>query len=233
VTDLRVLGREGVPQSGVGAVALNVTVTDPTSSGYVTVWPTGSPQPVASNVNFRAGETAPNLVIVPVGAADQVSLFVFGAQSQLIVDVAGWFPGDVSAGLIRTSLPETAEPVYDNDSTFREGAIVTGGITALSSIYYEGRPGVNPSWTEYNLGRQWRTLDTTFAFDDTRSPAGSTVLFRLLVDGVEKASSSVTSGQALPVSIDVTNGLRVRFEVTRTVASATAYPAFLSPVVAQ
>src|SRR5436309_2719287 len=40
--DLLVVGRGGVPSAGVGAVALNVTVTDPTSASYVTVWPTGS-----------------------------------------------------------------------------------------------------------------------------------------------------------------------------------------------
>ena len=39
--DLSVLGRGGVPASGVGAVVLNVTATDAVSSGYLTVWPKG------------------------------------------------------------------------------------------------------------------------------------------------------------------------------------------------
>ena len=49
VLELPVLGRGGVPASGVDAVAINVTVTNPTMPSYVTVWPTGSPQPTAAN----------------------------------------------------------------------------------------------------------------------------------------------------------------------------------------
>ena len=37
-----VAGRGGVPATGVGAVALNVTATNPTANGYLTVWPTGA-----------------------------------------------------------------------------------------------------------------------------------------------------------------------------------------------
>ena len=66
--NLTVAGRGGVPATGVGAVALNVTATNPTANSYFTVWPTGQPQPNASNLNFGAGQTIPNMVIVPLGA---------------------------------------------------------------------------------------------------------------------------------------------------------------------
>ncbi|MCU1391918.1 MAG: uncharacterized protein JWM34_346, partial [Ilumatobacteraceae bacterium] len=66
-TILRVLiaGSAGVPPSGAGAVSLNVTVVDPDGPGYVTVFPCGG-QPLASNLNFVAGQTVPNAVIAPV-----------------------------------------------------------------------------------------------------------------------------------------------------------------------
>ena len=51
---------------GVTAVALNVTVTAPSSSGVLTVYPDGLARPVASNMNWVPGQTVPNLVIVPV-----------------------------------------------------------------------------------------------------------------------------------------------------------------------
>ncbi|MDA8185407.1 MAG: hypothetical protein M0035_13475, partial [Actinomycetota bacterium] len=38
---VQVAGKGGVPASGVSAVVLNVTVTDTTSGGYLTLWPTG------------------------------------------------------------------------------------------------------------------------------------------------------------------------------------------------
>ena len=89
---LQVTGQGGVPASGVGAVALNVTVTeteDPTiGGGYVTVYPCGA-RPDASNLNFVAGQTIPNSVIAPVSAAGEVCFFVCGT-AHLLADVSGY-----------------------------------------------------------------------------------------------------------------------------------------------
>ena len=73
------------------AVALNVTVTNPTVPGYVTVWPTGDPKPTASNLNYVVGQTVPNGVLVKVGTDQSVDLFASGGCPDLIVDVVGGF----------------------------------------------------------------------------------------------------------------------------------------------
>jgi len=90
-----VAGRGGVPLSGVGAVALNVTVVegeDPAvGGGYVTVYPCGT-RPDASNLNFTAGQTVPNAVIAPVSASGTVCFYVYGT-AHLLVDVSGYFTG--------------------------------------------------------------------------------------------------------------------------------------------
>ena len=65
------VGVGGVPTDGVGAVALNVTATDPTASGYLTIWPDGRNRPEASSLNFSAGQTVPNAVVSGVGAKRQ------------------------------------------------------------------------------------------------------------------------------------------------------------------
>ena len=64
---LDVTGVAGVPDDAM-AVALNVTVTQPSVDGYLTVYPCGQAPPLASNLNFERGETIPNLVITKVGA---------------------------------------------------------------------------------------------------------------------------------------------------------------------
>src|SRR2546430_72530 len=61
-----VLGGAGVPASGVSAVILNVTVTNPSAYGYITAWPHGVPRPLASNLNFRPGQTVANRAVVGV-----------------------------------------------------------------------------------------------------------------------------------------------------------------------
>ena len=73
--DLVVIGVGGIPAEGVGAVSLNVTVTEPTSSGYLVVWPAGRERPLASNLNFVPGQAVPNAVTVGVGFAGKVSIF--------------------------------------------------------------------------------------------------------------------------------------------------------------
>jgi hypothetical protein len=75
------------------AVVLNVTETDPTSSGYITAWPDGVPRPVASDLNFVPGETSPNLVVVKVGSDGSIDLFNSAGHTDLIADVVGWYDG--------------------------------------------------------------------------------------------------------------------------------------------
>src|SRR5439155_4190069 len=81
------------------AVVLNVTVTDTTASSYLTVYPTGVSRPTASNLNWVAGQTVPNLVEVGVGINGSVSLFNAQGSTNVIFDIAGYvtpqvdFPG--------------------------------------------------------------------------------------------------------------------------------------------
>ena len=60
------LGSFGVPATAT-AVMLNVTVVNPAGSGHVTVFPAGTNQPTASNINYQAGANIPGLVDVGVG----------------------------------------------------------------------------------------------------------------------------------------------------------------------
>lgn len=95
--DLAVLGRGGVPATGVSAVVVNITVTDPTSPSFVTAFPSGAARPNSSNVNFLAGETVANAAIVPLGSDGRISLFNYGGTTELVVDVLAWVPGVGSA----------------------------------------------------------------------------------------------------------------------------------------
>lgn len=87
---LQVTGTAGIPASGVTAVVLNVTATDPTAGSYVSVYPNGTTRNGASNLNFTAGQTIPNLVIVPV-VNGKVSFYNNAGTVDLIADVAGYY----------------------------------------------------------------------------------------------------------------------------------------------
>lgn len=86
-----ILGRAGVPSTGVSAVALNVTATASTSNSFLTVYPTGEARPVASNINFLAGTSVPNMVVAKLGADGSISIYNSDGATHVIVDIAGWF----------------------------------------------------------------------------------------------------------------------------------------------
>jgi hypothetical protein len=88
---LQVTGNNGVPPARVTAVVLNVTATDPTASSFVTVYPGGTTRPSSSSLNFTAGETIPNLVIVPVGSDGKVDFYNHAGSVNLVADLTGYF----------------------------------------------------------------------------------------------------------------------------------------------
>ena len=88
---LVVTGPGGVPGTGVTAVLLNVTVTEPSAGGWLTVFPSGTTRPLASTINFAPGQTIANAVVAKVGAGGQIDIYNFVGNTHVIVDVQGWF----------------------------------------------------------------------------------------------------------------------------------------------
>ncbi|MFF1952885.1 hypothetical protein ACFVXI_29645, partial [Kitasatospora herbaricolor] len=115
------------PASGVKAVVLNVTVTDPKTDGHLTVWPSGAARPDSSNLNWVAGQTVPNHVTVPVGADGRVKLYNAGwGSAHLIADVFGYFSDDPAGAVFRSSGPQRLL-----DTRAGQGAVPAGGQLQL------------------------------------------------------------------------------------------------------
>jgi hypothetical protein len=72
------------------SVVLNVTADGPVAAGFLTVFPGGAAQPPTSNVNYLAGQSIPNAVIVGLGPTGTVDIFT-SSTSHVIVDVVGYF----------------------------------------------------------------------------------------------------------------------------------------------
>jgi hypothetical protein len=87
---LQVAGVAGVP-ADAQSVVLNITGAAPTGIGFVTVFPDGTVMPNASNLNLNPGQTRPNLVVVKVGAGGRIRLAALETDTDLIVDVLGYY----------------------------------------------------------------------------------------------------------------------------------------------
>ena len=93
----KVLGRGGVPTTGVSAVFLDVVMVQPTLT------PSSRPSPPgrcpSSTVNGKANSTVPNLTMMKVGANGAVTIANKFGSAHMVVDVVGYIPtgGNVTA----------------------------------------------------------------------------------------------------------------------------------------
>lgn len=87
---LEVADRGGVAGDAV-AVMLNVTAVRPDGWGFITVFPCTKQVPTSSNVNYVAGDVAPNSVVAKLSDDGKVCLYSY-AGTDMIVDVTGYVP---------------------------------------------------------------------------------------------------------------------------------------------
>jgi hypothetical protein len=113
---LTIGGAGGVPDSGVSAVALNITVNAPTRSGSLTVSATGTPRPELPSMYYTMDADTSQQTIVAISPGGFVNVFNGGTGPvQLTMDVSGYYVGGsafVGGGLD----PLTQQTVLDTRS---------------------------------------------------------------------------------------------------------------------
>ncbi len=84
--------RCGIPASARG-VSVNVTVTQPTALGNLKLFGAGGPVPVASSINYSAGQTRGNNALVGLSSTAQLAITCGQASgtTHVILDVNGYF----------------------------------------------------------------------------------------------------------------------------------------------
>ncbi len=113
------------------AVAINVTVTDGSAAGFVTVYPCSSERPPTSTVNYLASETRANHVVVGLDQDGEVCLWN-SAAVDVVIDVEGWFGGQLDSGARFRPLAGTRVV----DTRIGTGG-VTGPVTANSTVSFD------------------------------------------------------------------------------------------------
>ncbi|HEY1570465.1 MAG TPA: hypothetical protein VGG05_03915 [Pseudonocardiaceae bacterium] len=139
---------DGVPENGVSAVVVNVTVLDGTTTGNLTLYPDGSARPSTSNVNYAKSQTVANLVIVPMPANATSVLIVntSGGSVDVLADAVGYYTtglgatfSPLDAGLLDTrhvGTGGTDRPLVGGTPTVQQvtglaGVPADGSVTAV------------------------------------------------------------------------------------------------------
>ena len=129
-----VLGRGGVPTTGVTAVVVNATVTRPTTRMNLQIYPAGArPGRRTSNLNAVAGQTVANFSTVPIAADGRIALSVSAGSADVVLDVLGWYDdGSGPAGDGFVAL--TPQRRFDSRSSQPIAAGSDRDVTVLSPL---------------------------------------------------------------------------------------------------
>jgi len=141
------LNLSGELPANAAAAVLNLTVTQPKEAGDITAYANGQPLPGASNLNFTAGETIPNQVIVPL--TDDVADFYNDSAGtvQLIADLDGYYASGANGSFV----PYGPTRIADTRSGIgvTAGAVPAHGTLVITPDAYN--TGCNPLATCWTL----------------------------------------------------------------------------------
>jgi streptogramin lyase len=139
---VQVLNAGGVPSSGVGAVALNVTADGATDSSFLTIFPGPGNPPSVSNLNFVPLQTIANMVIVNVPPDGMVRVYNFRGNVHVIIDVQGWFSDAPSGAFDGQFHPVAPARLLDTRTSIggHPGRMVAGEVYNLPVAGVAGLP---------------------------------------------------------------------------------------------
>jgi len=189
-TTIQVAGKNGVPLGATAAV-LNVTSTGSTAPSFLTVYPAGGKRPETSNLNFTAGQTVPNQVVVPLSADGKVTVYNHAGSTDVVADLFGWY----SPGGEALFTPVTPTRLVD---TRTEGGKPIGPGATLSVA--SGAPA----------GATGAVLNVT----GTGSTAGG--YLTVWADGTQRPGTSnlnFTTGQTVPNHVTTPLGANGKFDL--------------------
>jgi len=97
VTGGSVSAADLVPEDAY-AVVVNITAVNPTAAGYLTAFAAGQTVPVASTVNFIAGQTIANEATITLGNTGflnpaYIDIYNYDGSTDVVVDVQGYYTG--------------------------------------------------------------------------------------------------------------------------------------------
>jgi hypothetical protein len=178
------------------AVVMNVTAIAPTASSFLTVYPSGVARPLASSLNYEAGQApTPNSVTSKLSAQGQVSFFNMNGSVHLAVDVVGYYTGHSHDDLYYTKAEIDAKITASGFAGPQGPQGVAGPSGPAGPAGPQGAQGpvgpVGPSGWDRTLGTDQYSF--TFGMTSEGCPAGQA---RAVLTTYAGTSAPAISGNA-------------------------------------
>jgi len=154
--DVTVRGTGGVPTTA-DSVVVNVTVVGPTTPGFLTVWPALQTRPLASNLNFVAGQVVPNLVLAKVGTNNKISVYNPYGSTHVVMDVVGYLSPTAPGRYFPLTQTRLLDTRADSGGP---GPVNAASTTSLTVLGVGGVPASGVSAVTLNIAAHGPTADT-------------------------------------------------------------------------
>ncbi|MGB7758417.1 MAG: hypothetical protein WBL61_01230, partial [Bryobacteraceae bacterium] len=143
-------GACGIP-STAQAYSLNAAMV-PTGHGWITLWPTGQPEPLAASVNSPDGRVKSDGAIVPAGTGGAISVYA-SVTTQVVLDINGYFVPAAGNPTALAFYPVTPCRVADtrNAAGSLGGPYMSGGSTRTFPILAASACGIPSSAQAFSL----------------------------------------------------------------------------------
>ncbi len=136
--EVPMLGRGGVPESGVDTVVVNATATAGENRGFVTIFPCGE-LPLASSMNFPNNTTAVANEVIAKLSDDGTLCAYANATTDLVLDVVGYFASTPTYTSLKPArMLETREGRTTVDGQFAEIGAIEAGTSVEVSVLGRG-----------------------------------------------------------------------------------------------
>ena len=200
----------------LAAYSLNVTVVPRTGElGYLTTWPTGQTQPLASTLNSPAGEVVANAALVPAGTNGNISIYASDA-TDVLFDINGYFappaaglqfypltPCRVADTRVGTGFTGSQGPPYLSGGTSRNFQVAGLCGVPSTAAAYSLNVTVVPRTGELGYLTTWPTGQTQPWASTLNSPAGAVVANAALVPAGASGDISIYASDATDVLFDI------------------------------
>ncbi|MFY1697853.1 MULTISPECIES: hypothetical protein [unclassified Solwaraspora] len=157
--DVQVGGTNGLPTRGIAAAVLNLTAINPSSNGYLRVWPLDGTQPTPSVLNYSSTQIARgSLAFTQVGTEGKVRIRNYSSGTvHLTVDLQAWFADPMQP----LDVPPYSKTVVQQLTPTGTGlgSVEYGYVDNLGSV----RIGRQDNVDDYN-SVEWTTISGLEAF---------------------------------------------------------------------
>lgn len=203
----------GIPWTAQ-AYSLNVTAVPTKDLGYISVWPTGQPQPYVSTLNSYDGRFKANAVLVQAGENGGVSVFSTD-PTEMVLDINGYFvPASDASGLAFYPLTPCRVSDTRNPSgplggpTVQDKESRTIRVTASACGVPENAQAYSLNFTAVPRGvldylSVWPTGEAQPYVSTLNAPTGSTTANAAIVPAGTDGSVDVYVSQAADVVVDI------------------------------